>query len=205
MNGDIPVRQESNALTSFDHDDLIVTLSLELLQEKAREGVSYGVHKTPFGNAVVAVLQNRLCGLVFQGNMRSEYVVEQAQAHLKLPLSYYRPETIEPFLEQIFSGRMPPLWLGGTPFQIEVWKHLLTIPKGAVLTYQELARDLGKPRAMRSVGQALKANPLAYVFPCHRVVSSSGKIGGYRWGTGLKERLLNAEGYESVSPLAVPA
>lgn len=194
------MRQELRALTSFDDNQALITLSLEELQESAAEGLFYGVHKTLFGNVVATVLQGRLCGLVFQGNMRSEYLVEQAQAHLKLPLAYYQPETTESFVEQVFSNQTPPLLMGGTPFQIEVWKHLLTIPKGTVVTYQQLAQALDKPRAMRSVGQALKANPLAYVFPCHRVVSSSGKIGGYRWGTGLKEKLLTSEGYEIPEP-----
>ncbi|MGL5784215.1 MAG: methylated-DNA--[protein]-cysteine S-methyltransferase [Alphaproteobacteria bacterium] len=195
------MRQRSYALPSFDRKEPLVTLSLEELQEISQEGLFYGVHKTPFGNVVGVVFQNRLCGLVFQGNVRSEYLVEQAQSHLRLPLTYYHAEVTAPLVEQVFAGETAPLLLAGTPFQIEVWKHLLTIPKGQVLTYQELAKALGKPQAMRSVGQALKANPIAYVFPCHRVVSSSGKMGGYRWGTGLKEKLLASEGYEAAVQL----
>lgn len=161
-----------------------------------QEGLFYGIHDSPFGPVVAAVFQNRLCGFVFQGNMRSEYLIEQSQRHLKTPLAYYHPEVTAPFIEQIFAGERPAVLLAGTPFQVEVWKYLLNIPKGNVMTYQELAQALNRPQAMRSVGQALKSNPLAYVFPCHRIVSSSRKMGGYRWGTGLKERLLAAEGYE---------
>jgi len=114
------VRQEVYALNSFNQDDTLVTLSLEAMQEKASEGLFYGVHKTPFGNVVAATVQDRLCGLIFQGNMRSEYLVEQAQAHLKLPLSHYHPETTEPFVECVFAGKMPQLLLAGTPFQLYV-------------------------------------------------------------------------------------
>ena len=75
--GDYSVRQRSYALPSFDRKEPLVTLSLEELQEISQEGLFYGVHKTPFGNVVGVVFQNRLCGLVFQGNVRSEYLVEQ--------------------------------------------------------------------------------------------------------------------------------
>lgn len=189
------LKQRSYSLALLDQKESTISVSLEDFQTMTQEGLFYGIHECPFGPVVAAVFQNRLCGLVFQGNMRSEYLVEQSQRHLKTLLAYYHPEVTAPFVEQVFGGERPPVLLAGTSFQIEVWQHLLKIPKGTVLTYQELAQALNRPQAMRSVGQALKANPLAYVFPCHRVVSSSGKMGGYRWGAGLKERLLASEGY----------
>lgn len=191
------VRQQSVSYSPpLDETQPLISYSLEEFQKITQEGVFYGVHESPFGLVVAAVFQSRLCGLVFQGNMLMDYLVEQAQKHLKIPLNYYHPEITGVFVEKIFKGEQPLLSLAGTPFQIEVWKHLLTIPKGKIITFYELALELNKPRAMRSIGQALKANPLPYVLPCHRVISSSGKMGGYRWGTGLKEQLLASEGYE---------
>lgn len=83
--------------------------------------------------------------------------------------------------------------LRGTPFQVAVWRAVQEIPYGALDTYAEIARAVGHPTATRAVGQAVGANPLALVIPCHRVVGSSGSLTGYRGGLPLKERLLALE------------
>jgi AraC family transcriptional regulator of adaptative response/methylated-DNA-[protein]-cysteine methyltransferase len=85
---------------------------------------------------------------------------------------------------------LPPLDLCGTPFQIRVWQTLLTVPRGSTVTYGDLARQLGIPRAARAVGRAVASNSLAYLVPCHRVVPKSGGSGNYRWGSDLKTRIL---------------
>lgn len=85
-----------------------------------------------------------------------------------------------------------PLKAEGTPFQQAVWTALTTIPTGKTLTYGQLARLAGKPRAARAVGNALNKNPHCIVVPCHRVTASKG-LGGYAYGTGMKEWLLNHE------------
>jgi O-6-methylguanine DNA methyltransferase len=83
----------------------------------------------------------------------------------------------------------------GTPFQQAVWRALLTIPPGQVLTYGDVAVALGKPRgAARAVGQAVGANPFLIVVPCHRVVGSDGALTGFGGGLAVKERLLMLEG-----------
>ncbi len=86
--------------------------------------------------------------------------------------------------------------LPGTPFQKEVWLALVKIPKGSVVTYAELARRIGKPRAFRAVANAVGANPCAPEIPCHRVVRSDGTLGGYsaKGGVKVKRALLKAEG-----------
>lgn len=86
-----------------------------------------------------------------------------------------------------------PLMLDGTPFQIQVWKLLLTVPRGETWTYQELANHLGRPSATRAVANACGANKIAYFIPCHRIIRSDGGLGGYRWGIELKRRLLDVE------------
>ena len=86
-----------------------------------------------------------------------------------------------------------PLMLDGTPFQIQVWKLLLTVPRGETWTYQELANHLGRPSATRAVANACGANKIAYFIPCHRIIRSDGGLGGYRWGIELKQRLLDVE------------
>lgn len=74
----------------------------------------------------------------------------------------------------------------GTNFQIAVWRALLKIPPGAVASYAEVARSLGAPRSARAVGNAIGANPVALLIPCHRVIQQSGALGGYRWGPTKK-------------------
>ena len=83
-----------------------------------------------------------------------------------------------------------------TPFQRKVYEALLKIPRGQVRTYAQVARAIGRPAATRAVGQALKKNRWAPAIPCHRVISSDGKLGGYSAPGGLaqKRRLLRREG-----------
>ncbi len=83
--------------------------------------------------------------------------------------------------------------LRGTPFQRSVWEALLEIPYGETRSYQELARAIRKPKAVRAVGAANGANPLALIVPCHRVVQTGGRLGGYGGGLELKARLLAME------------
>ncbi|MDP2600040.1 MAG: MGMT family protein [Deltaproteobacteria bacterium] len=81
-----------------------------------------------------------------------------------------------------------------TPFQKRVWRVLQTIPCGETRTYKWVAQKVGKPKAARAVGQACGANPLPLIIPCHRVVASGGKLGGFSLGLAMKKRLLKWEG-----------
>ena len=83
-----------------------------------------------------------------------------------------------------------------TPFQLSVLQAVRTIPTGAVWTYGQMARAVGKPQASRAVGQALGRNPVPVIVPCHRVIASDGSLGGYSGGGGLasKRLLLDLEG-----------
>ena len=86
-----------------------------------------------------------------------------------------------------------PLDAVGSPFQKRVWGQLVTIPYGETRTYAQVAAAMGSPRAVRAVGAANRANPIAIVVPCHRVIGSSGKLVGYGGGLALKKRLLELE------------
>jgi AraC family transcriptional regulator of adaptative response/methylated-DNA-[protein]-cysteine methyltransferase len=87
-----------------------------------------------------------------------------------------------------------PLDLRGTPFQMDVWKEMLKIRAGSVRSYGDVAKRIGKPNAFRAVAQACGANPVPVVVPCHRVVASGGKLGGFGLGLDRKISLLAAEG-----------
>lgn len=86
-----------------------------------------------------------------------------------------------------------PVDVEGTPFQRRVWEALRNIPAGATQSYAELARAIGSPRAVRAVGAANGANPVAIVIPCHRVIAAGGGLGGYSGGLWRKRRLLAHE------------
>ena len=83
----------------------------------------------------------------------------------------------------------------GTDFQKDVWNALLDVPYGKTISYSELAKASGHPRAVRAVGGAMHSNPIPIVIPCHRVIRSDGSIGGYALGPDLKTRLLKLEGF----------
>lgn len=91
-----------------------------------------------------------------------------------------------------------PLDIQGTAFQRRVWRALQEIPAGSTASYAQVAVAVGNPKAVRAVAGACSANKIAVLIPCHRVVRSSGELGGYRWGTDRKRRLLEHEA-ESVS------
>jgi methylated-DNA-[protein]-cysteine S-methyltransferase len=100
-------------------------------------------------------------------------------------------------LAQYFAGTRRafdlPLSPSGTAFQRLVWEALSTIPYGSTWTYQELARAIGKPSAMRAVGAANGKNPLSIIVPCHRVIGAGGALTGYAGGLAAKQRLLAHE------------
>ncbi len=91
-----------------------------------------------------------------------------------------------------------PLDLHGTPFQIEVWNELLHVPYGRTISYSELAARVGRPRAARAVGAAVRANPIPIIVPCHRVIGKDGALVGFGGGLDLKQRLLSLEGVSLV-------
>lgn len=87
-----------------------------------------------------------------------------------------------------------PIVLGGTEFQRRVWRELTTIPFGRTASYQDVARAIGRPQAVRAVGAANGRNPISIIVPCHRVVGSDGRLTGYGGGLWRKEWLLKHEG-----------
>jgi methylated-DNA-[protein]-cysteine S-methyltransferase len=105
-------------------------------------------------------------------------------------------------LKEYFSGERKefdiPLDLKGTEFQKRVWCELLKIPYGTTISYKELAIRVGGENKTRAVGQANSLNPVPIIIPCHRVINSGGRLGGYSCGVIIKEKLLETEGILSL-------
>ncbi len=101
-------------------------------------------------------------------------------------------------LERYFSGDLHrftvPLAPRGTAFQLRVWAALLAIPFGETRSYGEIAAEIGRPKAVRAVGQANGHNPISLIIPCHRVIGQDGSLTGYGWGVDRKRWLLAHEG-----------
>ena len=146
---------------------------------------------TPFGSAFLAETPRGLCRLAFiePGAERQELrqLREQfAKANL------VRDDARAEELVRVIWGQgrdSLPLAVCGTNFQVQVWRALLELAPGATVTYSALARQLGKPEGARAVGNAVGANPIAWVIPCHRVLRAGGKLGGYRWGAARKQMI----------------
>jgi methylated-DNA-[protein]-cysteine S-methyltransferase len=108
-------------------------------------------------------------------------------------------------LDRYFAGELHaiddvPVAPKGTPFQLSVWRELRKVSAGDFISYGELAERIGRPKAVRAVGQANAKNPIALVVPCHRVVASDGSLGGYSAGRERKAWLLEHERVEKLSP-----
>ncbi|MNI30031.1 Methylated-DNA--protein-cysteine methyltransferase [compost metagenome] len=150
-----------------------------------------------------------------QGLIRISYEQDQgrlpaAWLQMYAPAAGFREEAaiFEQFgvikqLESYFAGEAVsfagiPLDLWGTPFQQEVWSGLARIPYGQLMTYKELAVEIGRPQAVRAVGTANGQNPIPVIVPCHRVIGANGTLTGYRGGLKLKQELLVLEGITHV-------
>lgn len=175
--------------------DLTVTLDAMTPGEIRALGegvlIRHGLADTPFGTAFLAETPRGLCRLAFvePGEARDE--LEQLREQFpraKLVRDDGRAEQLVRIIWGSGDATLP-LAVCGTNFQVQVWRALLELDPGATVTYSALARRLGKPRGARAVGNAVGANPVAWVIPCHRVLREGGKPGGYRWGTARKQMI----------------
>jgi len=173
--------------------DLTVTLEAMTPGEiRAQcEGVvlRHGIADTPFGSAFLAESPRGLCRLAFvePGEERQELVgLRQQFARATFVRDDVRAAEL---VGMIWGGAEAtlPLAVCGTNFQVQVWRALLELEPGVTVTYSALARRLGKSSGARAVGNAVGANPVAWVIPCHRVLRAGGKLGGYRWGAARKQ------------------
>lgn len=151
--------------------------------------VSYGIAQTPFGAMFAASTPRGIAMLEF---VEPDFQFDAARTPLP-NASFTRDDAVaEAIAERAFGTNPAPLRLHvrGTNFQLRVWNALMNVPQGAVKTYADLARDIGDPKSARAVGNALGANPVAVLIPCHRVIASTGIVGNYKWGTQKKRALL---------------
>jgi methylated-DNA-[protein]-cysteine S-methyltransferase len=155
--------------------------------------ISYNTIKTPMGGLMLVANASELIGLYFIGCDHVPAGQNQWTPDARHPILRQAKEQ----LEEYFAGKRTefslPLRFAGTDFQERVWRQIALIPYGKTLSYADLARKAGKPRAIRAAGTNTGRNPLSIVIPCHRVVGKNGGVGGYAGGLERKRHLLELE------------
>lgn len=164
--------------------------------------IDTAVARCDLGWVLVAATEKGICAIEFGDD--SHELEKRVQARFPEARFGGRNGRFKTMVEQvvglIHSPRTPfdlPLDVKGTAFQRRVWMALREIPAGATASYGEIADRIGNPRGARAVARACASNPVAVAIPCHRVVRGDGSLGGYRWGTERKRKLLDREGQES--------
>jgi AraC family transcriptional regulator of adaptative response/methylated-DNA-[protein]-cysteine methyltransferase len=172
--------------------------------------INYTIVSSPLGRLLVGATQRGISAL-YLGK-------EDAALQTTLRKEYPRAEIsrdrnglqgwVGKILEHL-RGREPnldlPTDVQATAFQRRVWEELRKIPYGTTRTYSQVARAIGKPKAIRAVARACATNPVSVVVPCHRVVREDGKLAGYRWGVERKQTLLERESAQHASERSVVA
>lgn len=160
--------------------------------------IAYAVFASPLGKVLVAATARGVCALklgddeqALSAALEEEFSGAQIEADATA-LAELRGRILS-YLGGDSTLADVPLDLRGTVFQRRVWESLCRIPRGETRSYSEIAREIGSPQAVRAVGSACGANPVALVVPCHRVLRADGSLGGYAWGLGRKQRLLALE------------
>jgi AraC family transcriptional regulator of adaptative response/methylated-DNA-[protein]-cysteine methyltransferase len=207
------LRQEELPLleTSFEvglsgpsrlHDLFVTHEAMSPGEWKARGAgltIRYGLHPSPFGQALVMITDRGLAGLAFTDEADGMDAFEDMSSRWPNANYVEDREATAPYASRIFD---PKRWdpkeplrivLIGSDFQVRVWEALLRIPMGCAVTYSSIAEKLGQPTASRAVGAAVGRNPISFVVPCHRALGKSGALTGYHWGLTRKRAMLGWE------------
>jgi len=160
--------------------------------------VIYTVVSSALGRMLVAATSRGVCAVMWGEEAALERFLRekapQAEREEADPELGAFASSLHAYLAGNWTTLDVPVDLWGTPFQQTVWRALQDIPRGEVRSYADVARAIGRPTAVRAVGQACAANPVAVLVPCHRVIRSDGGLGGYGWGVHRKQALLELEG-----------
>lgn len=156
--------------------------------------IDWAVADTSLGPMLAAATEKGICRLSF-GEGEEELAARFPKAELREGGQYVAAllSRVIAAVEQPGDGIDLPLDVEGTAFQERVWQALRAIPAGETRTYAEIAAAAGKPAAVRAAGSANGANPVAVLVPCHRVIRTDGSLGGYAYGTEMKQELLRRE------------
>lgn len=184
--------------------DLFVTIEGMTPAEYKNGGknlaVNYSFAESPFGNMIVASTQKGICFMAFAKDDEAGFRALNQKfpnARFSRKLDLLQQNALFIFQNDWNKLSEIKLHLKGTDFQLKVWEALLKIPMGQLSTYGSIAHQIAKPHASRAVGTAIGSNPVAFLIPCHRVIQSSGTLGGYMWGNTRKTAIIGWEGAQT--------
>jgi AraC family transcriptional regulator, regulatory protein of adaptative response / methylated-DNA-[protein]-cysteine methyltransferase len=181
-----------------------------LQYRKGGDGVeiSYAFAQTCMGLLMMAATDRGICFIQFADTRRAleEMLAQEYPAATRVPMTSPPSDAFHSWISALsdhLAGKLPhlelPLDVRGTAFQLKVWRYLQSIPYGAVQSYSEAANGIGQPRAVRAVATACARNVAGILIPCHRIIRSTGELGGYRWGVERKRALIDQERTHSAS------
>lgn len=164
--------------------------------------INYGLAECMLGWVIVAATERGICAIALGDDpallpQQVQSIFPKARLEKAGPGFTFLLKAVVDFIKAPHSSFNIPLDIQGTAFQQQVWNILRQIKPGKTLSYTDVAERIGNPNAVRAVATACASNKLAVVIPCHRVISKSGKISGYRWGVERKKALLDNEREES--------
>lgn len=154
----------------------------------------YGRVQTPWKDLfIVFTTEGFICRCIFT-DQPNDVVLKEQSAFLGTLLVEEDNNEAQNIIQKALTGNpASTILVRGTSFQIDVWRMLVRVPKGHVISYSQLAQWLGRPSAVRAVANAIAANPVGYIIPCHRIVHNNGSIGQFAWGSQLKAALIAYE------------
>jgi AraC family transcriptional regulator, regulatory protein of adaptative response / methylated-DNA-[protein]-cysteine methyltransferase len=183
------------------HDQFVSIEAVSPGEYKSRGAmmdVSYAFHESPFGQVLLATTSRGILALSFVDDSNKELELGKLKKDWSEAKFIEEKVTSKRLIKRLFyeggcQQEKLLLSIRGTNFQVKVWNALLNIPEGNIVSYQTIANSISKPKSVRAVASAIGANPVAYIIPCHRVLRSSGELGGYRWGMQRKQLMLARE------------
>lgn len=158
--------------------------------------INYSFAESPFGGLIVASTTKGVCHMSFEDNKLQAFVdlnTRFPNAEYHHAIDTFQQNALFIFQKDWHQLDQIKLHLHGTNFQLKVWETLLKVPLGTVSTYGSIASIIDNPKSARAVGTAIGRNPVAFLIPCHRVIQSSGNIGGYMWGEARKSAIIGWE------------
>ena len=185
------------------HDQFISIIGMtpeEFKNQGENLVIHYSFAKISFGNILIASTHKGIC----QTSLAKDENTAVENLRKKFPKATFQQvnDASHQNVVSIFANKLPFeqifLHVKGTDFQLEVWKALLKIPMGKLVSYSDIAKQTFHPKAYRAVGTAVNKNPVFFLIPCHRVIQSDGHIGNYFWGTEVKKDIIEWE--SKISP-----
>ena len=161
--------------------------------------ICYGIHPSPVGMMLLALTDKGICELAFGSMEVLDREVKDMERRWPAAQVSLAPQRTAPTADRLFSSTNREqagheagfkLFVKGTNFQVNVWRALLRIPEGTLISYKQLAQMTANPSAIRATASAVGANPVSYLIPCHRILRASGELGGYHWGIERKRALI---------------